>query len=58
MLGWYVITGLNDPGVWFGCWGDAAKYLRTLNNRVARIIGPGCNPHTYSKKWKETHGQS
>lgn len=50
MLGWYVITGLNDPGVWFGCWADAKNYLHELDNRDARIIGPGYKPHTYSKK--------
>ena len=50
MLGWYVITGLNDPGVWFGCRKDAENYLNELYNRDARIIGPGYKPHTYSKK--------
>ena len=41
---WFVVTGPDDVGAEFDSWTEAREYLIGLNNKSARILGPGCDP--------------
>lgn len=52
---WFVIDGPDDIGTEFGSWAEAREYLLTLNNRNARILGPGWGDEPEYHEYYEYH---